>query len=528
VPVKRLFAAAFLLAAVMAAPAGAITRGPTYVDFEDAPVGTDIDLLYPARTDVSFSDGDGCGAIEAPGGNFGPRFLRTSCSPIRITFNQPQAQVSLYGIASTNTSLRRPLGGPSPDLRLLAFDSQNVGIIVADFFGGQDVWTPLVVATDDGSAKIARVELSTFHDLVGVDDVGFSPIPQPDTDITSGPSGTVDTGDATFEFVGNSPPKMTFLCSLDGAQATPCASPATFHNLPDGQHTFTVTGVDAWGTSDKSPPGRTWTVAKPSPPVLDRDGDGVLDAADNCPDVANARQGDTDGDGIGDACEVLPPGNAPLQAGVDAKVRVVSGEVFVKLPPGAAASAFTAGLRVPFQDSGFLPLKGIATVPMGSTIDTRKGEIALAAAINGQRPASPRQLRREARYRAGIFAIRQARFRKGPRKKKIPPRAELTSAPGAEAACRRSGPPKGTRVRSLVTTAKGVFRTVGGAAYAAPAKGRSATFSTTDRCDGTVTSVGRGKVAVISRRTHKRTAVSAGRAFIVRARLFAAKGRGGG
>jgi hypothetical protein len=380
---------------------------------------------------------------------------------------------------------------------------------------GIDTWAPLVVR----AAGIRRVELDAAHFRVGIDDVGFSAVAQPDTDILTGPQGPVASGAATFTFGGNQV-RMTFRCSLDGGAASACTSPLTISAV-DGPHTLSVTGVDQWGGADPSPATRSWVSGDP-------DGDGVLDAADNCPDVANAGQGDADGDGIGDACEVLPSGNAPLQAGVDAKVRVVSGEVFVKLPPGAAASAFTAGLRVPFQDSGFLPLKGIATVPMGSTIDTRKGEIALAAAINGQRPASRRQLRREARYRAGIFAIRQARFRKGPRKKKIPPRAELTSAPGAEAACRRSGPPKGTLVRSLVTTAKGVFRTVGGAAYAAPAKGRSATFSTTDRCDGTVTSVGRGKVAVISRRTHKRTAVSAGRAFIVRARLFAAKGRGGG
>ncbi|MGB9626551.1 MAG: thrombospondin type 3 repeat-containing protein, partial [Phycisphaerae bacterium] len=42
----------------------------------------------------------------------------------------------------------------------------------------------------------------------------------------------------------------------------------------------------------------------------DRDGDGVADAGDNCPDIVNADQADADGDGIGDACE--PP---PVDAG---------------------------------------------------------------------------------------------------------------------------------------------------------------------------------------------------------------------
>ena len=82
-------------------------------------------------------------------------------------------------------------------------------------------------------------------------------------------------------------------------------------------------------------------------------------------------------------------------------------------------------------------------------------------------------------------------------------------------------------MRSLTTTAKGVFRTVGGAATATPTKGTT-TFSTIDRCDGTLTQVGRGRVAVVAKKTGKRQVVSAGRAYIVRARLIAArKGRNG-
>jgi hypothetical protein len=38
----------------------------------------------------------------------------------------------------------------------------------------------------------------------------------------------------------------------------------------------------------------------------DEDGDGVADAFDNCPGLANADQVDSDGDGIGDACDPAP------------------------------------------------------------------------------------------------------------------------------------------------------------------------------------------------------------------------------
>ena len=41
----------------------------------------------------------------------------------------------------------------------------------------------------------------------------------------------------------------------------------------------------------------------PGPVVSDTDGDGVLDSADNCPDVLNADQANNDGDSLGDACD---------------------------------------------------------------------------------------------------------------------------------------------------------------------------------------------------------------------------------
>jgi hypothetical protein len=44
--------------------------------------------------------------------------------------------------------------------------------------------------------------------------------------------------------------------------------------------------------------------------VTDTDGDGIADATDNCPAVANADQADTDGDGKGDACDAATP--API------------------------------------------------------------------------------------------------------------------------------------------------------------------------------------------------------------------------
>jgi hypothetical protein len=69
--------------------------------------------------------------------------------------------------------------------------------------------------------------------------------------------------------------------------------------LPDGG-TRTVDGMT-----------ETYRSALPAaePVVLDRDGDGVDDEADNCPAVANPGQTDTDGDGQGNACDATPNGD---------------------------------------------------------------------------------------------------------------------------------------------------------------------------------------------------------------------------
>lgn len=55
-----------------------------------------------------------------------------------------------------------------------------------------------------------------------------------------------------------------------------------------------------------------------APAAPDGDGDGIPDAIDNCPFVANASQTDTDGDGVGDACDDCPndPDNDIDQDGV--------------------------------------------------------------------------------------------------------------------------------------------------------------------------------------------------------------------
>jgi hypothetical protein len=260
-------------------------------------------------------------------------------------------------------------------------------------------------------------------------------------------------------------------------------------------------------------------ITPPAPaPAADADHDGVPDASDNCPSVANPSQGDADRDGVGDACEVADPGTLSPVTGSRVVVSVLSGDVFVKLPA-------TRGLAQAAPIAGFVPLKGVAALPTGTVVDARKGRVALDSTVDGRRIGSGGKTQR-ATLAAGIFRIRQLRAKVGSRTP-VSTDFVLTSAPGAEAACVRtssSGPIKGrgrSVVRSLTaSTRKGVFRIVG-AAGASTA--HAATWVTEDRCTGTRTDVGSGSVAVASRTSKRTVTVRAGRSYTIRAALFAAR-----
>jgi hypothetical protein len=82
---------------------------------------------------------------------------------------------------------------------------------------------------------------------------------------------------------------------------------------------YVVVGCEFDGANYPSVDNVSLTAIEP----IDLDGDGIVDALDNCPSVANPSQADCDGDGTGDACETLGAGpelllNGSFAAGVPA------------------------------------------------------------------------------------------------------------------------------------------------------------------------------------------------------------------
>jgi hypothetical protein len=517
----RLAAAAALAWLALAGPAYALDPAPAVLDFETPAPDTPVEGLYAGSGASLSASGTssaaaGCGFVTRPGHDSAQSLGICGDGTLTIRFDAPQTSVSMWAAVAPFSE-----GGDTLTAEAWTGSDPGTGTLVERRQienGSAAFGVPVVFGTDLAAPAIRSVTVFSSTSYL-IDDIAFSPFASPDTAIASGPANPTRATDAAFAFSANQS-DTGFACSLDNAPATSCRGSVSYAGLALGPHTFSVAARDRYGTPDPTPATYAWTVEPPafSSPPADADHDTVPDGSDDCPSIANASQGDADRDGVGDACEVAAPGTLPPVTGSRVVVTVLSGDVFIKLPA-------TRGLAQVAPIAGFVPLKGVAALPTGTVVDARKGRVALDSTVDGRRIGSGGKTQR-ATLAAGIFRIRQLQAEGGSRTP-VSTDFVLTSAPGAEAACVRtgsSGPIKG-RGRSVVraltaSTRKGVFRIVG-AAGASTA--HSATWVTEDRCTGTRTDVGRGHVTVASKSSKRTVTVRAGRSYTIRAALFTAR-----
>ncbi len=81
----------------------------------------------------------------------------------------------------------------------------------------------------------------------------------PITTIGSEPADPSPTQDATFTFAADQA-GSTFECAIDGGDFLPCASPAEYAGLTNGEHTFEVRATNTFGLVEVDPTSYTWTV----------------------------------------------------------------------------------------------------------------------------------------------------------------------------------------------------------------------------------------------------------------------------
>lgn len=186
--------------------------------------------------------------------------------------------------------------------------------------------------------------------------------------------------------------------------------------------------------------------------------------------------------------------------GETAAARTVKGTVLIGVP--------SSGARAAQKGVDFVPLEEAREIPIGSFLDTTDGTVALSTAKNR---AGKTQ---KGKFSAGLFQVLQSRKRAA---KGLTELRMKGSAAGFRS-CRgdknsASAALSRRTIRRLRARARGRFRTRGRRSAATV---RGTTWTVTDRCDGTLTKVKRGKVAVRDFRLKKTVVLTAGKSYLAR------------
>jgi uncharacterized repeat protein (TIGR01451 family) len=86
----------------------------------------------------------------------------------------------------------------------------------------------------------------------------------PDTTITSGPSGTLNSGSATIAFDSDDS-GATFACKVDSGEYAACTSPLSLSGLSIGEHVVLVKAINQYNMEDDSPASISWNYEQDDP-----------------------------------------------------------------------------------------------------------------------------------------------------------------------------------------------------------------------------------------------------------------------
>jgi hypothetical protein len=157
---------------------------------------------------------------------------------------------------------------------------------------------------------------------------------------------------------------------------------------------------------------------------------------------------------------------------------------------------------VPGSDE-FVSLSKVASVPVGSLVDTREGSVTLKSALPGGDTQS-------AIFHGGLFEVRQPKDAKGLTELKL--RGPGPSCAGGSARAAVADKRKKKHRRALWGRDNGgAFRTRGGNSVATV---RGTAWYTEDRCDGTLTRVSQGSVSVRDLVNDRTVIVRAGHSYL--------------
>jgi hypothetical protein len=191
----------------------------------------------------------------------------------------------------------------------------------------------------------------------------------------------------------------------------------------------------------------------------------------------------------------LTPGSA--LSGVAAPPPVLGESVNVDERSGAVT------VKVP-GSSDFVSLSKLASVPVGSLVDTREGSVTLKTALPGGDTQS-------AVFHGGLFEVLQPKEAKGLTELRLRGPGPSCAAGGARAATTDKTKKKKHRRALWGRDNGGAFRTRGGNSVATV---RGTSWFTEDRCDGTLTRVSQGSVSVRDLVNNRTVIVRAGHSYL--------------
>ncbi len=205
----------------------------------------------------------------------------------------------------------------------------------------------------------------------------------------------------------------------------------------------------------------------------------------------------------------------PPVLGRQVNVAPVSGKVTVSLPRGASLSPASNGARAAqIKGRKFVPLNEARQIPVGSFIDTRRGTVSLTSARD------TRGRTQAGRFTSGVFQILQSRKRsqKGVTELRLKGtnynRCGFVNVSSEVESSRRKRRKSRKRLNRLRGNAKGRFRSRGRYSSATV---RGTRWTTEDRCNGTFTSVQRGRVDVRDFRRKKTIKLRTGKRYLAKA-----------
>ena len=495
----------FTLANEATAPAQVLIPGPNRVQLVAFRFGGGAsDGMYV------FESSDGGATFAAP------RLIGTE-TVVNDAVAGPGESVS---VAGGNPGVQFQNAGLAPPLETseIRFDSS----FLYDVTVGLDGATPVVVGWEINNAT--DVNNAAFYRYNGTGDVNSAAswtgptviAPLQDTTLAGGPSGLFLMAQSTSGLSSQNPYTVR---RWDGSTFAPAGrvSGTDDSNYESDLFQDTSGGLHAVWRLNDSPDHRlryarstnsgvTWS----TPVDVLRSNALFNHQVSVAPDGGGFVVWDGAGGGANNEIRVAPIELGPV-LGKTVSASVVRGTVLVATPT-AAARAAGRGARASQKGLEFVPLTADRQIPVGSFLDTKRGTVELVSATGSGSNTQAGQ------FSAGVFQVLQSR------KRSAKGLTELRLKGSSFNRCRARGSAAGRAqaaqlsrrtIRRLRANAKGRFRTRGRHSAATV---RGTVWITADRCDGTLTTVKRGKVAVRDLRRKRTVTLRAGKSYLARPR----------